>query len=108
VLPDEHPAILATIDSIGFVNNLRGGTMESWSRPSRNNRVGTIMCVQPTFEDVLNLDPMSALSPQTWFEHIGDAIAVRAGCGALLEDPEFQKGKNERGRPSEATRAAKA
>lgn len=57
------------------------------------------MCTQPVFENVLDMDPITALSPQTWFEHVGDAIAERAGCGSLLENDKIQPHK-----PSETRR----
>lgn len=43
-------------------------------------------------EDVLNIDAISSLSPQTWFEQVGDAIAEKAGCGTAPPENNLDEG----------------
>lgn len=99
-MADDHPTVLSTLDSIEFVESLSSSSVLSasellarWSRPSRGNghHGSTVMCTQPVLEDVLSIDAINALSPQTWFEQVGDAIAEKAGCGAVLQEKESEK-----------------
>ena len=91
---------MATVESIEFVEDLRDGPFGSqllskWTRPLRSSgrQITTAMqCAQPTLDEVINVDAIAALSPQSWFEQAGDMIAEKAGCGALVADKDMEKG----------------
>ncbi len=99
VLPDDHPTILTTFESMEVVSNMKGSTIPSaaalLSRWSRRSRVGvghgsSVLCTQPMLADVLNLDAITSLSPQSWLEQVGDAIAETAGCGVAHQEKDAE------------------
>lgn len=96
---------MATLESMKVVEDLKRGTtsnvgslLPSWARSSKEFASGSSMVctTQPSMEEVLAFDPIEAISPSSWFEQIGDAIADKTSCGAMLEEAERQISASQR------------
>ena len=51
----------------------------------------SLVCsANPILEEAINLGDMTtALSPETWFEQVGDVIADKTGCVEILSTSDF-------------------